>query len=307
MRASRRSHFSAAKNGRRASRQWRSSSSSAPRAAWPLAIGHERGEQLDLAPRAEHRLVGAAEIVEVLDEGRDPGRHVEGLQHVAAHELGEIAHRLHGDGLVEEVERLVVLDPEAAPEPRAIRRERPPHLHPGAAQALAQLVDVGSEARELAGDGQIALRGGEEPVRLALRVRDPEHLGQGHGLVVALVPEHAEDDGIAVVVAERDGAGGDAEIASFGLVVTEDVGKQGPLAAPGPRRPVVGRPMRRHEEGGDRVHEGGLAGADVAGEEVVAAIEREGPDPAVERSPVEDFQAMEAKARARLVRHEVEE
>ena len=110
-----------------------------------------------------------------------------------------------------------------------------------------------------------------------------------------------------VVVAERDGAGGDAEIASFRLVVAEDVGTQGPFAAPGPRRPVVGRSMRRHEEGGDRVHEGGLAGADVAGEEVVAAVERQGPDPAVERAPVEDLQAVEAKARARLVPHEVEE
>ena len=111
-----------------------------------LAIGHERVEVLDLAPRPEHRLVGAAQVVEVLDEGRDPGRDVEGLQHVAAHELGEVAHRLHGDGLMEEIERLVVLDPEAAPEPCTIGREGPPHLHPCPAQALAQLVDVGAEA-----------------------------------------------------------------------------------------------------------------------------------------------------------------
>ena len=107
--------------------------------------------------------------------------------------------------------------------------------------------------------------------------------------------------------AGRDGAGGDAEIVAFRLVVAEDAGAQRPLAAAGPRRPVVGGPMRRHEEGGDRVDEGRLAGADVAGEEVVAAIELEGPDPPVERAPVEDLQAVEAEARTRLVRHEVEE
>ena len=152
-----------------------------------IAVGDERSEVFDLVSRTEHRLVGAAQVVEVLDEGRNPGRHVEGLQHVAAHELGEVADRLHGDGLVEEIERLLVLDPETAPEPCAIGREGSEDLHPGAAQALAQLVDVGAEAREFAGDGKVPLRGGEEPLRLALRVRDPEDLGQGHRLVVALV------------------------------------------------------------------------------------------------------------------------
>ena len=171
------------------------------------AIGHERGEVLDLPPCPEHRFVGAAQVVEVLDERRDPGRHVERLQHVAAHELGEIAHRLHRDGLMEQVERLLVVDPEAAAEPRAVRREGVPDLDPGAAQPLAQAVDVGAEVRELAGDGQIALGGGKEPRGLALRLRDPEHLGQGHGLVVALVPEYAEDDRVVVVVAQRHGAG----------------------------------------------------------------------------------------------------
>ena len=199
-----------------------------------FAVGHERGEVLDLAPRTEHRLVGAAQVVEVPDEGRDPGRHVERLQHVAAHELGEIAHRLHGHGLMEQVERLLVVDPEAAAEPCAVRREGVPDLDPGAAQPLAQVVDVGAEACELAGDGQIALGGGKEPCGLALRVRDPEHLGQGDGLVVALVPEYAEDDGVVAGVAERHRPGGDAQLVALGLVVAQHVGAQGPLPASGP-------------------------------------------------------------------------
>ena len=57
---------------------------------------------------------------------------------LAAHELREIVHRLHGDGLMKEIERLLVVDPEAAPEPRAVRREGSPDLHHGAAQSLAQ-------------------------------------------------------------------------------------------------------------------------------------------------------------------------
>ena len=145
---------------------------------------------------------------------------------------------------------------------------------------------------ELAGDGQIALSGGEEPRGLTLRVRDPEHLGQGDGLVVALVPEYAEDDRVVVVVAQRHGAGGDAQLVALGLVVAQHVGAKGPFPASGPGRAVVGRPVRRHEQGGDRVHEGGLAGADVAREQVVPAIEGQGPHARVERAPVEDLQAV---------------
>ena len=53
---------------------------------------------------------------------------------------------------MEEIERLLVVDPEAAPEPRAVRREGAPDLHHGAAQSPAQPIDVGAETRELAGD-----------------------------------------------------------------------------------------------------------------------------------------------------------
>ena len=39
------------------------------------------------------------------------------------------------NGLVEQVERLLVVDPEAAAEPRAVRREGVPDLDPGARAA----------------------------------------------------------------------------------------------------------------------------------------------------------------------------
>ena len=44
------------------------------------------------------------------------GRDGERLEHVLAHEVGQVAHRLHGDGLVEQLERLLVLDAEAPAE-----------------------------------------------------------------------------------------------------------------------------------------------------------------------------------------------
>ncbi len=91
-----------------------------------IAVGHQRGELLDLLPGLEDRLVGLVEIVEVLDQGLDAGGHVKGLQHVGAHEIGEVAHGFEGHGLVEELQGLVVVDPEAPPEPGRVRRETVP-------------------------------------------------------------------------------------------------------------------------------------------------------------------------------------
>ena len=189
-----------------------------------LAVGDERRQQIDLALRLQHGLVGTVQIVEVVDQGHNPRRHLERLQHVSAHELGEVAHRLHGDRLMEELQRLLVVDPETAAEPGAIGREAVEQIDPRvAAQPLSQPGDVGAEARELAGDGQRALGSHEESRRLTLRFRNPEHLGQGHGLLVAGVVKHPQDDRETVVVTERDGTGRAAHLVAFGFVVAEDV------------------------------------------------------------------------------------
>ncbi len=91
--------------------------------------------------------MGAVEIVEMAYQGRDTRLDGEGFQHVLPHEFGEVAHRFHRHGLVEEIERLLVLDAEAAPPGRAVGREGVMRLHAGnPAQALAQLADIGPEA-----------------------------------------------------------------------------------------------------------------------------------------------------------------
>ena len=271
------------------------------------AVGDERRQQLDLAFRLQHRLVRAVQIVEVADQGCDPLLHVERFQHVSAHELGEIADGLHGDGLMKEIHRLLVLDAEAAAKPGAIGRESPEQLDTRlAAQALAQPGDVRTETRELAGDGQSALGSHEEAFRLALRLGDPEHLGEGHGLLVAGVVKQGEDDRVAVVVTERHRARRTARVAAFGLVVAEDIGAQRAFPALGTGRLVVGDPLRRHQQRGDRVHEGGLPRADVAREQAVPATRLQRPHPPVERAPVEHLQTMQAVARERVVVQEVE-
>src|SRR5690606_23957899 len=134
-------------------------------------------------------------------------------------------------GLAEELERLLVLDPELAAERGAVRRERIEELHAARrAQPLAQVREVGAEVREIRGDRERPIRDDEEARRLALRVAYPKHLRERDVLVVALVVEVAEDDGVAVVVAQRDRLRSEAGVAALGFIVAEHVGLERALA-----------------------------------------------------------------------------
>ena len=86
----------------------------------PLAVGHQRREQFQLALRLEHRFMRAVEVIEVCDQRADTRRDVERFQHMTAHEVSEIAHRLHRHRLVEQLQRLIVVDAEAPTEPRPV-------------------------------------------------------------------------------------------------------------------------------------------------------------------------------------------
>ena len=113
------------------------------------------------------------------DHVPDAVLHRERLQHVAAHEIGEVADGLHGDGLVEQVQRLLAVDAEAAAEGGAVGREVVEQLHlRQLAQTLAQRVDVAPEAGEMLVDRERAVGDQEEARRLAVRLLEPEHLGQ---------------------------------------------------------------------------------------------------------------------------------
>ena len=271
-----------------------------------VAVLHQRGEQRHLALRLEHGLVGAVEVVEVADEGLDARADLEGLEHVVAHEVGEIADRLHRHGLMEELERLVVVDAEAAAEPGRVGREAVLHVRARAAQAPAQLGDVGAETGEIVSDRQRMLRTDIHACWLALAILEPEYLCQAYRLVVAGVVEHPEDHRVAAGIAQAERARGAGDLVALGFVVAEHVGAQAALAGVGAGGLVVGDAVGGDQQGGDGVDQGGFARADVAGEQPVAAVELQRPYVAVEGAPVEHLQALQAKAGQGVVGDEVE-
>ena len=154
-------------------------------------------QQLNLSFGLEHRLMGAVQVVKVADQGLDAAAHIKRLQHVAAHEVGEVAHRFHRNRLVKQLQCLLVLNTETTTEPGAVWREAVEELTARGAQFLAQGGDVAAEVGEILSNAHRALGRHEQASGLALRVLQPEHLGQGHRLVIALVAEDAQDDRIA--------------------------------------------------------------------------------------------------------------
>ena len=155
MRFSSRPRLRVANHGRSASRQARSDVHLRRQAPAFVAIGHQRRQESHLLLGLQYQFVRAIQILIVPDQRLNALLDGRGFQHVLAHEIGQVAHRLHGDGLVEEIHRLFVLDAEAVAVGRAVGREglEQFHLRHGA-QALAQRVDVGAEAGEVFFDGE---------------------------------------------------------------------------------------------------------------------------------------------------------
>ncbi len=89
-----------------------------------IAILHQRRQKSDLKLRFQHQFVGAIEILIVGHQRVDAVLHRKRFQHVLAHEIRQIAHGFHRDGLVEQVHRLFVLDAETVAPGRRVRRKR---------------------------------------------------------------------------------------------------------------------------------------------------------------------------------------
>ena len=222
-----------------------------------LAIGHQRLEPRHLGLRFQHRLMGAVQVVKVGDQLLQARCHIERLQHVAAHKIGQIAHRFQRHGLVEQFQRLVVLDAEVAAEQRPVRRERVLHRDAAAAQPFAQLGRVGTKVRKVLGNPQRPVGHDVHAQRLALRVFQPEHLGQGDGLVIAGVVKHAQDDRITVRPTQRHRPARTAALLiALGLVMAQHIAAQAALPGIGPGRLVVGHAVRGHEQGGHGIDQG---------------------------------------------------
>ncbi len=271
-----------------------------------LTVGHQRRQPLDLVLGLQHRFVCPTQVVEVDDQRIDAWRHVEGLEHVGAHEIGQVAHRLHRHRLREEFQRLLVVDAEAPAEPRAVAREGILDLRALRAQAATQHGDVGAEAGEVVRDRQRALGRHVQTRRRGLRLAQPEYLCQRDRLVVAGVVEDAQDHAGLPAVAQAHRTRRASALVALGLVVAQHVGAQRALARFGPRGLVVGDAVRRHQQRRHRVHQRRLARADVAGQQCVAPVELQRPNPRVEGAPVQHLQPLQTETRACIVGSEVQ-
>jgi hypothetical protein len=281
-----------------------------PELGVPAGVLDEGAEAPDLVLGAQDRLVGAVEVVEVMQQRLDARRDVERLQHVFAHEVRQIADRFHRHRLMKQIERLLVLDAEPPPERRRVGRETVEDLDvPQAPQALAQRGDVGAELGEVLGDVQARVRDDVEPrrLRLRVRVREREHLGERHRLCETLVVKVCEQHGVRARFTQRDLPRGEAGVATLGLVDAEHITAGGALAGLGPGGAVVCGLLRGHEQRRQRVDERRLARADVPRDECVLAVALQGPDALVKRAPVVEFEAVKPEPRALGGRRDVEE
>src|SRR5258708_8601348 len=123
-----------------------------------------------------------------------------------------------------------------------------------------------------------------------------EHLGEADGRVVPGVGEDTEDNAVIRTVAKRRRFRGASDLVALGFVVAERVGAQAPLRGVSPGRLVVRDALGRQQQRGHRVHDRGIQGADMAGEQRVPTAQRQGPAGAIERSPVVQLEAGEAEA-----------
>lgn len=122
--------------------------------------------------------MGSGEIVEVVDEVPDARRHVERFEHVRAHERVQVVHGLHRDRLVEEVEDLVRLDPQATTKGSSVLGEPVEGLGTGIAKTPLQLTEaVSGFEEEVLGDGEIDIPGDEEPLGLPTVLASSKDLG----------------------------------------------------------------------------------------------------------------------------------
>ncbi len=139
--------------------------------------------------------------------------------------------------------------------------------------------------------------GDEEAVGLPGAVALLKHLRQGDRLVVPVVDEDPEDHRVGpAVLPQPFGAGASRRLVALGFVVAFDVGAQGALTGIGAGGLVVGGLVRWHQQRGQRVDDGRLARADVAGEQRGVGAGGEPPHLIVEGAPVVDLGVLQAIA-----------
>ena len=260
-----------------------------------VTVRHQRREQIHLFLGPQHGGVGAAQVIKVRQQPGNARGHIKGLQHVVAHKVGQVAHRLHRHGLMEQLQRLLAHVAEAAAKMRAVGRKAIKQGDAALAQTCTQGGHGGAKVREVRRQRQRLIRHGVKALGLAKGVLHPEHLGQCHGLLETGVVEHAQNHRIVAGRAQRHWLGIATGLVSLRLVMPQHVGAQRTLARVGSGGLVVGDALCGHQKRGDGIHQSGLTRPDVAGQQAVAAMQVQRPDPLIERAPVENFQPGETK------------
>ena len=110
-----------------------------------VAISHQRPKHLYLPLGFEDSFVCAVEIFEMLDQGVNAWLNIEGLEHVASYEIGQVSHRLERDGLMEQIQRLLIVNAEAPTEPGAVRWKGFKQIDSRPAQTPAQCCYFGTK------------------------------------------------------------------------------------------------------------------------------------------------------------------
>ena len=159
----------------------------------------------------------------MVDEVVDPVVGVERLEHVRAHEFGEVAHGLHRHRLPEQLHRLGVINTQSSAELLGIGRERVVDHRAGVAQAAAKFLHSGTEVAEVDRDRQIGICHHEHLLHCFAGFPVPEHLRDRHRVPERGVGEHGEQHTVGTLVAETHRLGGSQLIGPLGLEVTEYV------------------------------------------------------------------------------------
>src|SRR5712691_13303558 len=109
-------------------------------------------------------------VVKVPNQRLDARHYRKGFQHVLSYEISQIADRLHGDGLIEQVQGLLVVYAKSAPKGRSVGRKGIMHFNiRHRPQALSQRVDVGAKSSEVLSDVEESIGHHVEAVRLTVK------------------------------------------------------------------------------------------------------------------------------------------
>ena len=119
-----------------------------------VAGNDQRSEHLQLFAGTRDGLVRLHQVLEVLDDPPDLVGGLDAFKHVVAHELVEVAHRLHRHRLPEQFHRLLGADPQQPAHLPGVLREGVEDVGATCAQALAQRDQIRAEVGEVGLDRQ---------------------------------------------------------------------------------------------------------------------------------------------------------